>query len=71
MEINLPGGGVVRKRRLGFWIEFRLIPCRRIERDWWNRWLYCLSLVGVYKGVHDLLGVQVKVESNPTLSYLS
>ncbi|XBI16028.1 hypothetical protein VPH35_058352 [Triticum aestivum] len=31
-----------------------------IEGDWWNCFMYCLSLMGIYIGVHDLLGVQGK-----------
>lgn len=30
--------------------------------------LYCLSLVDIYIGVHDHLGVQVKAGTNPSLS---
>jgi hypothetical protein len=34
MEIGRPGGGAVRKRSAArVLIEFRLIPCRRIDRE--------------------------------------
>ena len=39
--------------------DFVLLEGRGI---WWNSSLYCLSLVGIYIGVNDLLGVQDKPE---------
>ena len=48
MEIDLPGGDAMRKRRLGFRIEVRLIPCRRIEKGLVESLdVYCLSLMGI------------------------
>jgi hypothetical protein len=43
-------------------IEFRLIPCRRIERRLVESLLYCLGLMGNIYEYNDLLGVQGKVE---------
>ena len=39
-----------------------MLYVRREREDWWNSSLYCLSLVGIYIGVHDLFGVQGKPE---------